>query len=298
MLAISRALLLNPQLIMDEPTEGLAPGHRLSGRGHAGAAEPKRASNRSILVIEQNIGVADRDLRHGRDHGQRPGQPHGARTQTSGGPRPPAAASGGPAHAHDETPNRRLRASTHGRRSTLRLRPGRNRSRSTCPTRCCRRVGQSPLRLARSSAPPGSSPTGAATVSGVQAEITRPLAQVPARSWCWSPEPSTPRARSCACVRDLIRAAGLPVGVGRSVDQRRALGAEIPAHRCRRSSARGGRCLLRRPWPVGHGDGGCLRELARTPARCGGDHFGRRLRRLPRSSPPPCAACRSACRRS
>jgi uncharacterized protein (UPF0261 family)/ABC-type branched-subunit amino acid transport system ATPase component len=57
MLAISRALLANPKLlIMDEPTEGLAPvivdqvAEMLSLLGHEG--------DMAILVIEQNIGVA------------------------------------------------------------------------------------------------------------------------------------------------------------------------------------------------------------------------------------------------
>src|SRR3989442_14294718 len=57
MLAISRALLTSPQLlIMDEPTEGLAPvivaqvEEMLVALGEDG--------DMSVLVIEQNIGVA------------------------------------------------------------------------------------------------------------------------------------------------------------------------------------------------------------------------------------------------
>ena len=75
MLAISRALLLNPRLlVMDEPTEGLAPvivaqvEEMLQQLGEEGDMD--------VLVIEQNIGVAMHDRRKRRDHGQRPHQPH------------------------------------------------------------------------------------------------------------------------------------------------------------------------------------------------------------------------------
>ena len=71
MLAIARALLFNPRLlVMDEPTEGLAPviveqvatmlktlAERRRDRGAADRAEPRRG---------------DRRRRHGRRHGQRP----------------------------------------------------------------------------------------------------------------------------------------------------------------------------------------------------------------------------------
>lgn len=56
MLAIARALLLNPSLlVLDEPTEGLAP--IVIGEIHSKLAELKR-NGLTILLVEQNFGFA------------------------------------------------------------------------------------------------------------------------------------------------------------------------------------------------------------------------------------------------
>ncbi len=124
MLAISRALLTNPRLlIMDEPTEGLAPvivaqveemlvAARRGGR-HVGAGD--RAEYRR----------GDRGLRTRRHHGQRPHQPHHRLRAPGRRPRPAAA----PARRRPSFRSRdRGRSGGQRRRCRERRRPARPQS--------------------------------------------------------------------------------------------------------------------------------------------------------------------------
>ena len=76
MLAIARALVTNPRLlIMDEPTEGLAPV--IVAQVEEMLVRLGEEGDIAVLVIEQNIGVATAVSKTRRDHGQRPRQsPH------------------------------------------------------------------------------------------------------------------------------------------------------------------------------------------------------------------------------
>ncbi len=196
MLAISRALLMNPRLlIMDEPTEGLAPvivAHveetlvRLAAEGDV-----------SILVIEQNIGVAtqmsdtiaimvngrihrviassviaaDRDLQQrllgvGRHSHEETETPSGE--QSAGEPRPVPAAPQGPIRVYNANPT----CPRAGRRM--------------CPPRGSRR------RRARSPGPPSRRSMAGAWATSRRSPRGRRrsrMSSLPARS--------TPRARSC-----------------------------------------------------------------------------------------------------
>jgi uncharacterized protein (UPF0261 family)/ABC-type branched-subunit amino acid transport system ATPase component len=225
MLAISRALLANPRLlVMDEPTEGLAPvivaqvEEMLLRLGEEGDID--------VLVIEQNIGVAcavadrvaimvngqinrivpARELAADRDLQQR--------------------LLGVGRHAHDDTP-----ASVAGPDAA----PGAAErpigpqpvkiynSNPKLPTRWSQPVPVPQLeRLARVVT------TGVPTSSGVQAEI-RPLAAAGENVVLVAGTLDT-KGDELRYMRDLIRAAGLPVRMVDLSTSGKHSGAEIPAH--------------------------------------------------------------------
>ena len=85
MLAIGRALLTNPKLlIMDEPSEGLAP---TIVEGLVQTIKDLAAEGMGLLVVEQNLGVATSlaerqlDHGHGRDRGRDDGRGAGRRSR-------------------------------------------------------------------------------------------------------------------------------------------------------------------------------------------------------------------------
>ncbi len=222
MLAISRALLANPRLlVMDEPTEGLAPVIvaqveemllRLADEGDI-----------HVLVIEQNIGVAcavadsvaimvngrinrivpAKELAGDRDLQQR--------------------LLGVGRHAHEDTPA----AATPERKAEQRPagpQPVRIYvSNPKLPTRWSQPVPVAQIeRAARVLT------TGVPASSGVQAEI-RPLA-APGEQVVLIAGTLDTKGDELRYMRDIIRAAGLPVRMADLSTSGRHSGAEIPAH--------------------------------------------------------------------
>ena len=92
MLAIGRALLFNPRLlVMDEPTEGLAP---VIVEQVAETLKSLGDDALSVLLVEQNLGVAIDVADTDRRDGQRPHRAHHAGGGAGGRSRPAAAAAG------------------------------------------------------------------------------------------------------------------------------------------------------------------------------------------------------------
>jgi uncharacterized protein (UPF0261 family)/ABC-type branched-subunit amino acid transport system ATPase component len=224
MLAISRALLANPRLlVMDEPTEGLAPV--IVAQVEEMLVRLADEGDIDVLVIEQNIGVAcavadrvaimvngqinrivpatelaaDRDLQQrllgvGRHAHDDTPAPAAAEAVTGGAERP-----AGPQSAKIYMSNPKL------------------------PTRWSQPVPVPQLeRLARVVT------TGVATSSGVQSEI-RPLA-APGENVVLVAGTLDTKGDELRYIRDLIRAAGLPVRMVDLSTSGKHSGAEIPAH--------------------------------------------------------------------
>jgi hypothetical protein len=127
-------------------------------------------------------------------------------------------------HAHDDTPCAGGETAGRGARTA---RPGRSPPRSTTPTRSCPPAGRSRCRWRNSSGWRGWS-RPVPTSSGVQAEI-RPLA-APGENVILIAGTLDTKGEELRYMRDLIRAAGLPVRMVDLSTSGKHSGAEIPAH--------------------------------------------------------------------
>ena len=279
MVAISRALLLNPRLlVMDEPTEGLAPVIvaqvddilvRLAEDGEI-----------AVLVIEQKIGVAtevaetvaimvngrinrlidSRELAADRDLQER--------------------LLGVGRHGHEDIPEtgRPRRATGSARTDERGRRPA--PPASTCRTRSCRRAGRSrcrPPRSRRRPAPPRPPCAGARraaaarrrlAVDGRQRSLCRRRRHARHQGRRAAPDPRYPEGS---------RPAHAP---GRSLHQRQTFGRRRAADRGRaQPPARRRRPLHRRPRHIGGCHGAGVRGLDQAPDRRRRHHLGRRLGR-------------------
>lgn len=226
MLAIARALLANPRLlIMDEPTEGLAPVIvtqvedmllQLAAEGEV-----------DVLVIEQNIGVAcavaDRVaiMVNGRINRMVPARELAADRDLQ------QRLLGVGRHAHDDTPEAQDDADETGE-SSARQPSGPQSvkiymSNPKPPTRWSQPVPVPQIERAARIVT-----TGAATSSGVETAL-RPLA-APGEQVVLVAGTLDTKGAELRYMRDLIRAAGLPVRMVDLSTSGKHSGAEIPAH--------------------------------------------------------------------
>src|SRR5262249_44725416 len=156
---IARALLLNPRLlILDEPTEGLAPV--IVAQVEEMLVRLGQEGDIAILALEQNIGVATAIAEHVAImvNGRINRAVQAARPAAVPPPGPAARAGGGrPASPMaTATPSRRPQAKAPGRRPRRAGRRSRPRA-SMSPIRCCRPAGRSRC-PPRASRPPPAPP--------------------------------------------------------------------------------------------------------------------------------------------
>ncbi|MCC0029899.1 MAG: ABC transporter permease [Brucellaceae bacterium] len=226
MLAIARALLLNPRLlVMDEPTEGLAPV--IVAQVEDMLVRLAEEGEISVLVIEQNIGVATEvasevaimvngrinriidasQLSADRDLQQR--------------------LLGVGRHAHDETPEPATPArgaageSDAGRQAPARIYVSNPKQ----PTRWSRPV---PVRQIEQAARTITSAPMARSMETTHTEL-RPLA-APGESLVIVAGTLDTKGAELRYIRDVIREAGLPVRIADLSTSGRHSGAEIPAN--------------------------------------------------------------------
>ena len=294
MLAISRALLLNPRLlVMDEPTEGPRAGDRLAGRGHAG---PACGAGRDVRAGDRTeYRRRDRNRRERGHHGQWPHQSRHSVGAACGRSRAAAA----PARRRPAWSRRHSACARHGG-TGWRYPPG-NRAAAHLSIQS---VHSDALVAAR----------GGRVDRGAGAHLVerQSAAGGSGRRYC-QPAPRRRQQRSLCDRGRHARHQGRgdqvpprsperarhPHAAGRSVDQRQALGGRCAADRDRaQSPAWRERRVHRRSRPLGRGHGRSLRELDPPPARRSPALFPPAARAARRSRRRRCARCRSACRRS
>jgi uncharacterized protein (UPF0261 family)/ABC-type branched-subunit amino acid transport system ATPase component len=229
MLAISRALLANPRLlVMDEPTEGLAPV--IVQQVEEMLLRLAEDGDMEVLVIEQNIGVAcavaDRVaiMVNGRINREAPA------AELAGDRDLQQRLLGVGRHGHDETlePARSEADAAQDGPRPVKI----YMSNPTMPTRWSRPVPVAQLeRQARLA------PTGAPTPGAAQVEI-RPLA-APGQSVVLVAGTLDTKGAELRYMAELIRAAGLPVRLADLSTSGAHTGAEIPAHQIAAHHPRG-----------------------------------------------------------
>ena len=247
MLAISRALVTNPRLlIMDEPTEGLAPVIVCPGRGDAGAARRGGRHFGAGHRAEHRGGDGGRQER--RHHGQRPRQSRHRILASL----PPTAICNSACSASDVMPTPRPEINAEAKDSAA-ARPASPRppslapqSGSIFPIRRRRPDGRSRCRSRASSPARGRfRPACSDSRRPRGRDATRKQREAPDRRPCSSSARWIPRARNSEFIRDIIAGSGLARAPRRRLDQPARLSScDVSAQEIALNHPRGGSAVF------------------------------------------------------